>query len=125
LQNLEPFLLVGLFIAYERNKGKGSFWHPYLDMLPEQPECAWLMQPKQLISALAAAKKPLGDVCKESHTDWSDVPGFNHISACGLFIASVCCTAVYISKYFHRQLLTASYCYFVDHGVQVVLYLMK
>ncbi len=71
-------------------------------MLPEQPGCAWLMQPKQLTDALAAAKKPLGDVCEESHTDWSDVPGFNHISAFGFFTASVCCTAIYASKCFHR-----------------------
>lgn len=58
--DLAQFLPLGLFIAHERNKGKGSFWHPYLDMLLEQPGCAWLMQPEQLTNALAAAKKPLG-----------------------------------------------------------------
>ena len=61
LQHRQHRLLLGLFIAYERNKGKDSFWHPYLDLLPEEPGCAWLMQPEHLSNALAAATRTLGE----------------------------------------------------------------
>jgi hypothetical protein len=90
LQHRQHRLLLGLFIAYERNKGKDSFWHPYLDLLPEEPGCAWLMQPEHLSNALAAATRTLGEVNYQRHKDWNAVSELNHISASGLFTASVC-----------------------------------
>ena len=36
------FLILVLFILYERNKGTQSFWHPYLDVVdPGLPACYW------------------------------------------------------------------------------------
>ena len=80
MQELELYLPLALFIAYERNKGKDSFWHPYLDMLPEEPGCAWLMQPERLSIALAAAKHLLGEVKSQMHTDWNAVSELIQIS---------------------------------------------
>ena len=42
LQDLDAVLPLALFLAHERNKGQGSFWQPYLGLLPENPGCAWL-----------------------------------------------------------------------------------
>ena len=51
---------LALYLAYERNKGQGSFWQPYIAMLPEQPGCAWLLQPHDLSQALLDAQKLVG-----------------------------------------------------------------
>lgn len=62
LQGLGGVLHLGLFLAYERNRGKGSFWQPYLDLLPEHGGCAWLMPPGELSAALNQATKLVGKV---------------------------------------------------------------
>ena len=53
-------LPLALFLAHERNKGDASFWQPYLALLPDQPGCAWLMQPEQLAEALQQVKQLVG-----------------------------------------------------------------
>jgi hypothetical protein len=36
------FLILVLYVIYERNKGKESFWHPYFDVVdPGVPACFW------------------------------------------------------------------------------------
>ena len=36
------FLILVLYILYERNKANQSFWHPYLDLVdPGIPACYW------------------------------------------------------------------------------------
>lgn len=60
LQGLDAVLPLALFIAHERSKGKGSFWQPYLGLLPENPGCAWLMGPEELQQALQTAREQLG-----------------------------------------------------------------
>jgi len=52
---------LALFLAHEQNKGQGSFWQPYLGLLPEQPGCAWLMHPEELIQALQQVKQLVGE----------------------------------------------------------------
>jgi hypothetical protein len=41
LQRLQPPLLLALLLAYERSKGPGSFWYPYIASLPDEPPCGW------------------------------------------------------------------------------------
>ncbi|KAL0023407.1 hypothetical protein WJX79_006595 [Trebouxia sp. C0005] len=60
LEELDAVLPLALFLAYERNKGQGSFWQPYLGLLPEQPGCAWLMHPEELTQALQQVKQLVG-----------------------------------------------------------------
>ena len=60
VQDLDAVLPLALFMAHERSKGKGSFWQPYLGLLPDNPGCAWLMEPDELQQALQAAKKQVG-----------------------------------------------------------------
>ena len=62
LQGLGGVLHLGLFLAYERNRGRGSFWQPYVDLLPEHGGCAWLMPPEELAEALDQAAKLVGEV---------------------------------------------------------------
>lgn len=61
VQGLDAVLPLALFIAHERSKGKGSFWQPYLGLLPDNPGCAWLMGPDELQHALQTAKEQLGE----------------------------------------------------------------
>ena len=53
-------LPLALFMAHERSKGKGSLWQPYLELLPDSPGCAWLMEPDELQQALQVAKRQVG-----------------------------------------------------------------
>lgn len=56
-------LPLALFLAHERNRGDASFWQPYLGLLPDQPGCAWLMQPQELAEALQQVKQLVGESC--------------------------------------------------------------
>ncbi|KAL3144812.1 hypothetical protein ABBQ38_001921 [Trebouxia sp. C0009 RCD-2024] len=66
LQDLDAVLPLALFLAHEHNKGQGSFWQPYLDLLPQQPGCAWLMPPAELADAVKAVQQLVGDEA----SDW-------------------------------------------------------
>lgn len=61
MQELDAVLPLALFLAHERNKGQGSFWQPYLGLLPEQPGCAWLMSSEELTQALQQVKQLVGE----------------------------------------------------------------
>jgi len=61
MQELDAVLPLALFLAHERNKGQGSFWQPYLGLLPEQPGCAWLMHPEELTQGLQQVKQLVGE----------------------------------------------------------------
>ena len=37
IKSLENLLIA--FLLYERQKGSASFWQPYLDILPSEPDC--------------------------------------------------------------------------------------
>ncbi len=58
-------------MAHERSKGKGSFWQPYLVLLPDSPGCAWLMEPDELQHALQAAKRQVGK-CLVTPLSWPE-----------------------------------------------------
>lgn len=60
MQDLDAVLPLALFLAHEHNKGQGSFWQPYLDLLPQQPGCAWLMPPAELADAVKAVQQLVG-----------------------------------------------------------------
>lgn len=61
MQGLDAVLPLALLMAHERGKGKGSFWQPYLGLLPDSPGCAWLMEPDELQQALQAARRQIGE----------------------------------------------------------------
>ena len=73
VQGLDAVLPLALLMAHERNKGQGSFWQPYLGLLPSQPGCAWLMDTDELDQALKSARRLVGASCKLSILNRADL----------------------------------------------------
>jgi len=51
-QKLDKEHQLALLLAYERRRGSKSFYAPYINILPAQPPCPWLMEQSKLQAAL-------------------------------------------------------------------------
>lgn len=53
LKQLEDPAQLALLLAHERNKATDSFFHPYINALPDSPPCAWCMSDSEMFSSVA------------------------------------------------------------------------
>lgn len=54
LDELDPALQLGMLVASERFKGRASFYWPYLESLPQQPPCPWMLETARDLEACIA-----------------------------------------------------------------------
>mmetsp|Transcript_4287 Transcript_4287/g.9311 ORF Transcript_4287/g.9311 Transcript_4287/m.9311 type:complete len:378 (+) Transcript_4287:138-1271(+) len=60
LAELDQATQLAIMLAHERVEGPDSFYHPYIQALPERAPCAWSMEPAQLRQALQRVEAQLG-----------------------------------------------------------------
>jgi len=48
LTKFSDSIQTSLLLAFEKQKGSGSFWAPYIATLPESPSCAWQLPENEL-----------------------------------------------------------------------------
>ena len=54
LNEIDPALQLGMLVASERSKGRASFYWPYLESLPAQPPCPWMLKTDRDMEACIA-----------------------------------------------------------------------